>query len=123
MSATRYRPRTPPPRATATSTTSRPMANFRTNPGSPLRHVDWVLVAAVGLVTSFGALMVYSVTRGPVPPYDTSFVKRVVMFMIIGGVIDGRSGVVRLPAAARLLALHLRRIGPAAAAGADPRGG
>lgn len=87
MSDTRYRPRTPPPRATATSTTSRPMANFRTNPGSPLRHIDWVLVAAVGLVTSFGALMVYSVTRGPVPPYDTSFVKRVVMFMIIGGVI------------------------------------
>ncbi|MEI2700220.1 MAG: rod shape-determining protein RodA [Microthrixaceae bacterium] len=63
------------------------MASFRTNPASPLRHVDWVLVAAVGVVTTFGALMVYSVTRGPVPPYDTSFVKRVVMFMIIGAVL------------------------------------
>ncbi len=87
MAATRYRPRTPPPRAGGTSTTSRPMASFRTNPASPLRHVDWVLVAAVGAVTTFGALMVYSVTRGPVPPYDTSFVKRVVMFMIIGAVL------------------------------------
>jgi rod shape determining protein RodA len=87
MAATRYRPRTPPPRAGGTSTTSRPMASFRTNPASPLRHVDWVLVAAVGVVTTFGALMVYSVTRGPVPPYDTSFVKRVVMFMIIGAVL------------------------------------
>jgi hypothetical protein len=29
------------------------MANFRTNPGSPLRHVDWVLVVAVALVTCF----------------------------------------------------------------------
>lgn len=67
MAATRYRPRTPPPRAGGTSTTSRPMASFRTNPASPLRHVDWVLVAAVGVVTTFGALMVYSVTRGPVP--------------------------------------------------------
>jgi len=87
MAATRYRPRTTPPRAGGTSTTSRPMASFRTNPASPLRHVDWVLVAAVGVVTTFGALMVYSVTRGPVPPYDTSFVKRVVMFMIIGAVL------------------------------------
>jgi rod shape determining protein RodA len=87
MTATRYRPRTPPPRSTRGSTTRPPLANFRHNPGSPLRHVDWVLVVAVGLVTCFGALMVYSVTRGPVPPYDTSFVKRVVMFMMIGGVL------------------------------------
>lgn len=87
MTATRYRPRTPPPRSSRPSTTRLPMANFRTNPGSPLRHVDWVLVVAVALVTCFGALMVYSVTRGPVPPYETGFVKRVVMFMIIGALL------------------------------------
>lgn len=87
MAVTRYRPRTPPPRATRSSTTRTPMANFGTNLGSPLRHVDWVLLVAVGLVSSFGALMVYSVTRGPVAPHDTSYVKRVIMFMIIGGVL------------------------------------
>lgn len=69
------------------------MANFRTNPGSPLRHVDWVLVVAVGLVTCFGAVMVYSVTRGPVAPYETGFVKRVVMFMIIGGLLMAAAAV------------------------------
>jgi rod shape determining protein RodA len=93
MTATRYRPRTPPPRSPRASTTRRPMANFRHNPGSPLRHVDWVLVVAVGLVTCFGALMVYSVTRGPVPPYETGFLKRVVMYMIIGAVLMAASAV------------------------------
>ena len=93
MTATRYRPRTPPPRSPRSSTTRLPMANFRSNPGSPLRHVDWVLVVAVALVTCFGALMVYSVTRGPVPPYETSFVKRVVMFMIIGALLMAAAAV------------------------------
>ena len=93
MTATRYRPRTPPPRSSRSSTTRLPMANFRTNPGSPLRHVDWVLVVAVALVTCFGALMVYSVTRGPVPPYETGFVKRVVMFMIIGALLMAAAAV------------------------------
>jgi len=58
------------------------------------RHIDWVLVGAVALVTSFGALMVYSVTRGPVPPYDTSFVKRVIMFMVIGAVLMAATAMV-----------------------------
>lgn len=93
MTATRYRPRTPPPRSPRSSTTRLPMANFRSNPGSPLRHVDWVLVVAVALVTCFGALMVYSVTRGPVPPYETGFVKRVVMFMIIGALLMAAAAV------------------------------
>ena len=93
MTATRYRPRTPPSRAPRPASARRPMANFRTNPGSPLRHVDWVLVVAVGLVTCFGAVMVYSVTRGPVAPYETGFVKRVVMFMIIGGLLMAAAAV------------------------------
>ena len=88
MTATRYRPRTPPPRPTRpSSTTHRPLTSFRTNPSSPLRHVDFVLVACVGLVTAFGALMVYSTTRGPTPPYETGFLKRVIMYMVIGTVL------------------------------------
>jgi rod shape determining protein RodA len=88
MTATRYRPRTPPPRPTGGGTTTRrPMASFRTNPASPFRHVDLVLVVCVFAITAFGALMVYSTTRGPTPPYETGFLKRVVMFMVIGTVL------------------------------------
>ncbi len=68
-------------------TQRRPMANFRQNPASPFRHIDLVLVAAVAVATVFGALMVYSVTRGTEAPYDSSYVKRVIMFIIIGGLV------------------------------------
>ena len=89
MTSTRYGVRTPPPR-------SAPVGGGRSRGGGvPLwRHIDWVLVGAVALVTSFGALMVYSVTRGPVPPYDTSFVKRVIMFMVIGAVLMAATAMV-----------------------------
>lgn len=60
------------------------MANFRHNPSSPFRHIDIVLVVCVGLVTAFGALMVYSATRGPVEPYDRGYLMRVLVFMVIG---------------------------------------
>lgn len=65
----------------------RPLANVRRNPASPFRHVDMVLIVCVGLVSVFGALMVYSTTRGPTPPYDASFLKRVIMFLVIGSVV------------------------------------
>ena len=55
----------------------RPMANFRTNTASPFRHIDLVLVGCVLAVSLFGALMVYSTTRGPTPPYDDGYLKRV----------------------------------------------
>lgn len=84
--ATSYRPR---PQPVTRHTMRRPMANFRRNPASPLRHVDIVLVLCVAVVTMFGALMVYSTTRGATAPYDTSYVKRVIMFMMIGGVVMG----------------------------------
>ena len=63
------------------------MANFRRNPASPFRHIDIVLVVSVLAVTVFGALMVYSTTRGPTPPYETAYLKRVVMFAILGVVL------------------------------------
>jgi rod shape determining protein RodA len=83
MATSTYRPRPQPTRHTV----RRPMANFRRNPASPFRHVDVVLVACVAAVTLFGALMVYSTTRGATAPYDTSYLKRVFMFMVIGGVV------------------------------------
>ncbi|HWJ97584.1 MAG TPA: rod shape-determining protein RodA [Acidimicrobiales bacterium] len=68
----------------------RPMANFRTNTASPFRHVDLVLVAAVLAVSLFGAVMVYSTTRGAVPPYDAGYLKRVLVFIVLGsGIMAG----------------------------------
>ena len=84
--ATSYRPR---PQSANRHTVRRPMANFKRNPASPFRHVDLVLVACVAAVTVFGALMVYSTTRGATAPYETAYVKRVIMFMMIGGVVMG----------------------------------
>ena len=65
----------------------RPMANFRTNTASPFRHIDVVLVACVLAVSLFGALMVYSTTRGPTPPYDSGYLRRVLIFIVLGGAI------------------------------------
>lgn len=62
-----------------------PITNFRRNPASPFRHVDVVLIVAVGIITLFGAVIVYSATRGHTAPYDTSFVKKVLMFAVLGG--------------------------------------
>ncbi|CAN5911150.1 rod shape-determining protein RodA [soil metagenome] len=81
---TTHRPR---PQPTAGPAVRRPLTNFRRNPASPFRHVDIVLVACTALATAFGALMVYSATRGPVAPYDTSYVKRVGMFAVVGGLL------------------------------------
>ena len=83
MTASTYRPRTKP---AGRHTARRPMANFRQNPASPFRHVDPILVGCVAAVSAFGALMVYSVTRGTAAPYDASYLKRVVMFVVLGGV-------------------------------------
>lgn len=65
----------------------RPMANFRTNTASPFRHVDLVLVGAVLAVSLFGAVMVYSTTRGAVEPYDSGYLKRVLVFIVLGSAI------------------------------------
>jgi rod shape determining protein RodA len=81
---TTYRPR---PRPTRSSLGRRPLTNFRRNPASPFRHVDLVLVVLTAVVVAFGALMVYSASRGPTEPYDTSYAKRVIMFAILGGIL------------------------------------
>lgn len=83
--ATTYRP---PPRGTAgRSRGTRPMANFRSNPASPFRHVDVVLAASVLGVSLFGALMVYSTTRGASPPYDSGYAVRVLVFIAVGAAL------------------------------------
>lgn len=73
--------------AASRHTARQPVSNFRRNPSSPFRHVDVVLVGCVAAVVAFGALMVYSATRGPGPDYDSSYLKRVLMFGFLGGLL------------------------------------
>jgi rod shape determining protein RodA len=73
---------------------SRPAAGFgrhvagrlRSNPASPWRHLDLVLVGCIAAIAAIGTLMVYSATRGPGGgvPYDASFAKRQALFVCIG---------------------------------------
>jgi len=81
--ATTYRPQ----RTEGRQTIHRPVANFRRNPASPFRHVDLVLVGCVAVVSLFGALMVYSASRGPGPTYDSAFGKKVLLFIVVGGTL------------------------------------
>jgi rod shape determining protein RodA len=59
------------------------------NPASPWRHLDLVLVGCIAAIACIGTLMVYSATRGPggAEPFDMSFAKRQAMFMVIGFVV------------------------------------
>jgi rod shape determining protein RodA len=59
----------------------------RRDPSAPLRHVDVLLLVCTGAVALLGALMVYSATRGPEPPYDSYYLKRQIMWVAIGGVL------------------------------------
>ncbi|MCB1038408.1 MAG: FtsW/RodA/SpoVE family cell cycle protein, partial [Acidimicrobiales bacterium] len=66
-----------------------PLTNWRSNPASPSRHIDLVLVGAVFAVSMLGAVMVYSTTRGATEPYDRSYLVRVLMFIVLGGAMMG----------------------------------
>lgn len=65
----------------------RPLTSLRHNPARLTRHIDVALIAALACVCGLGLLMVYSATRGSAPPYDASYVKKQIMFMMIGGLI------------------------------------
>ena len=43
-----------------------------------------MLLAAVGAISALGVLMVYSATRGVEKPYDTSFVTKQFMYVVLG---------------------------------------
>ncbi len=61
--------------------------SLRRNPAAAWRHLDVVLVGCVASISAIGALMVYSATRGPGQgePYDTTFLKRQLGFVALGG--------------------------------------
>src|SRR5215510_8475007 len=58
---------------------------FRDRAPAAWKHVDLVLVTCVGAVSVLGALMILSSTRGTDPDsYDTSFLRKQVLFIIVG---------------------------------------
>jgi rod shape determining protein RodA len=50
---------------------------------APLRHVDWILYLLVVAMSVFGAVMIYSATKGP-DTADTYFFFRQVLFVVLG---------------------------------------
>jgi rod shape determining protein RodA len=58
---------------------------FRDRAPAAWKHVDVVLVSCVAAVSVLGALMILSSTRGTDPDaYDTSFLRRQVLFIAVG---------------------------------------
>jgi rod shape determining protein RodA len=64
-----------------------PASTLRRNPSAAWRHLDLVLVGCVVAVSLLGALMVYSATRGPVPPYQVTFLEKQALYVVIGFVV------------------------------------
>ena len=56
----------------------------RRDPSAPFRHVDVVLLVCTLAVAALGVLMVFSATRGPDDPPDTSFLAKQALFVVIG---------------------------------------
>jgi cell division protein FtsW (lipid II flippase) len=58
---------------------------FRDRAPAAWKHVDVVLVSCVAAVSVLGALMILSSTRGTDPDaYDTSFLRKQVLFIAVG---------------------------------------
>jgi rod shape determining protein RodA len=64
-----------------------PASTLRRNPSAAWRHLDLVLLGSIVAVALLGALMVYSATRGPLPPYNLSFLEKQIVFVAIGLVL------------------------------------
>ncbi len=52
---------------------------------APFRHIDIVMVVCVAAIAALGTLMVFSATRGTGPSPDTSYLRRELLFMGLGG--------------------------------------
>lgn len=72
----------------------RPLTSLRHDPSAIWHHIDGVMVACLLTVSSLGALMVYSATRGPEEPFNSSWVTRQGLFMVLGLLTAGVAAVV-----------------------------
>ncbi|MBV9953098.1 MAG: rod shape-determining protein RodA [Acidimicrobiia bacterium] len=70
--------------ATVAAPRYKPIGKLHHDHSAAWRHLDLVLIAVVGAICALGLLMIYSATRGVVKPYDTSFVTKQFMFVVLG---------------------------------------
>jgi rod shape determining protein RodA len=64
-----------------------PASTLHRNPTAAWRHLDVVLIGCIAAVAILGALMVYSATRGPTPPYSLTFFEKQALYVVIGFVV------------------------------------
>lgn len=60
------------------------MGSLRHDPAAPYRHLDWVLIVAVLLVSAVGLLMVFSTSRGANPPFYYAQAAKQLFFIVLG---------------------------------------
>ena len=70
--------------ATVAAPRYRPIGKLNHDHSAAWRHLDLVLLATVAAISALGLLMVYSATRGVEQPYDTSYVTKQFMFLVLG---------------------------------------
>jgi len=61
-----------------------PASTLRRNPTAAWRHLDLVLLGCIVAIACLGTLMVYSATRGPTPPYSTTYLEKQALYVAIG---------------------------------------
>jgi rod shape determining protein RodA len=71
-----------------------PAGRLRSNPTAPWRHLDVALIGCVAAISAVGILMVYSATRGSTEPYDTSYLKRQALYVVVGFALMGVTALV-----------------------------
>jgi rod shape determining protein RodA len=60
------------------------LGSLRHDPAAPYRHLDWVLIAAVLIISAVGLLMVFSTSRGANPPYYYAQSAKQLLYVVIG---------------------------------------
>lgn len=60
------------------------MGSLRHDPAAFYRHLDWVLIVAVLLVSAVGLLMVFSTSRGANPPFYYAQAAKQLLFIVLG---------------------------------------
>ena len=68
----------------ATSIPRSPTTRLNRNPAAAWRHIDLVLLGAILAIAALGVMMVYSATRGPTAPYNTTFFHKQALFVAVG---------------------------------------
>src|SRR4051812_6576858 len=64
-----------------------PTTSLGRNPAAAWRHLDVVLLGAVLSVAGLGVLMVYSATRGPVAPFEHTYLEKQASYVGIGLIV------------------------------------